>query len=95
MSDEFKKALLAAWGREERTLLERGRIDDAYEWGFHSGWMASQSTVAEYREALDYLLEQTVDQDLKYGITLSEGEEHARAKALAVIAKASGAAACK
>lgn len=36
-------------------------------------------------EALDYLLEQTVDMDLKYGITLSEGEEDARAKALAVI----------
>jgi hypothetical protein len=28
-------------------------------------------------EALDYLLEQTVDADLKYGITLSEGEEDA------------------
>jgi hypothetical protein len=39
-------------------------------------------------EALDYLLQQTVDQDLKYGICLSEGEEEARAKALAAIAKA-------
>ncbi len=38
--------------------------------------------------ALDYLLEQTVDMDLKYGIGLSEGEEDARAKALSVIAKA-------
>jgi hypothetical protein len=37
----------------------------------------------ELLEALDYLLEQTVDMDL-----LSEGEEDARAKALAVIAKA-------
>ncbi len=42
----------------------------------------------ELLEALDYLLEQTVDQDLKYGIGLSEGEEDAREKALAVIAKA-------
>ncbi len=42
----------------------------------------------ELLEALDYLLAQTVDMDLKYGITLSEGEEEARAKALAVIAKA-------
>ena len=41
-------------------------------------------------EALYYLLEQTVDQDLKYGIALSEGEEDARAKALTVIAKATG-----
>ncbi len=44
----------------------------------------------ELLEALDYLLTQTVDQDLKYGISLSEGEEDARAKALAIIAKATG-----
>lgn len=42
----------------------------------------------ELLEALDYLLEQSVDMDLKYGIGLSEGEEDARAKALAAIAKA-------
>jgi hypothetical protein len=42
----------------------------------------------ELLEALDYLLEQTVDMDLKYGIGLSEGEEDARTKALAAIAKA-------
>lgn len=46
----------------------------------------------ELLEAMHYLLEQTVDQDLKYGIALSEGEEDARAKALAVIAKAEGLA---
>src|SRR5580693_2736917 len=46
----------------------------------------------ELLEALDYLLEQTVDMDLKYGIGLSEGEEDARAKALAAIAEATGAA---
>jgi len=46
--------------------------------------------VAQLHGALDYLLEQTVDQDLKYGIGLSEGEEDARAKALAAIAKARG-----
>lgn len=44
----------------------------------------------ELLEALSYLLEQTVDMDLKYGIGLSEGEEDARAKALHVIAKATG-----
>jgi hypothetical protein len=42
----------------------------------------------ELLEALQYLLEQTVDMDQKYGIGLSEGEEDARAKALAAIAKA-------
>jgi hypothetical protein len=42
----------------------------------------------ELLDALNYLLEQTVDMDLKYGISLSEGEEDARAKALAAIAKA-------
>ncbi len=42
----------------------------------------------ELLEALDYLLEQAVDRDLKNGIGLSEGEEDVRAKALAAIAKA-------
>ncbi len=37
-------------------------------------------------EVLDYLLEQTIDQDLKHGVTLTEGEEDARQRALAVIA---------
>lgn len=32
----------------------------------------------ELLEALDYLLEQTVGMDLKYGVGLSEGEEDAR-----------------
>lgn len=41
----------------------------------------------ELLEALDYLLEQTVDQDLKHGITLTEGEEDARKRALTVIAR--------
>ncbi|HWB12758.1 MAG TPA: hypothetical protein VG826_26265 [Pirellulales bacterium] len=39
-------------------------------------------------EALHYLLEQTIDMDLKYGLILSEGEEDARAKALSAIARA-------
>jgi hypothetical protein len=42
-------------------------------------------------EALDYLLEQSVDMDLKYGLGLSEGEQDARAKALAAIAEATAA----
>lgn len=44
----------------------------------------------ELFDALHYLLEQTVDADLKYGIELSEGEADARAKALALFAKISG-----
>jgi len=39
-------------------------------------------------EALDELLCQTVDMDLAHGIALTEGEEQARAKALAAIAEA-------
>jgi len=41
-------------------------------------------------QALDELLQQTVDQDLKYGIGLSEGEETARIRAIAAIAVAAG-----
>jgi hypothetical protein len=41
-------------------------------------------------KALDYLLEQTVDMDLKYGIGLSEGEADAKRNALETIAKARG-----
>ena len=47
----------------------------------------------ELVEALDYLLQQTVDMDLAYGIELTEGEREARAKALAAIEKAYGQAA--
>jgi len=52
--------------------------------------IAHEETVklcVELMEALDYLLQQTVDQDLKHGITLTEGEEDSRQQALAVIAK--------
>jgi hypothetical protein len=40
--------------------------------------------------ALDYLLSQTVDADLAYGIELTEGEAEARQMALSAIAKATG-----
>ncbi len=39
-------------------------------------------------DALNYLLEQTVDMDLEYGVALTEGEQDARNKALATIAEA-------
>lgn len=44
--------------------------------------------VSRLIEAVHVLLEQTIDMDLKYGITLTEGEAEARAKALAAIAGA-------
>jgi hypothetical protein len=47
-----------------------------------------RNAATDLLEALHYLLEQTVDSDLKYGVGLTEGEEDARAKALAAIAKA-------
>jgi len=50
--------------------------------------MLDRGITSELIEALDYLLQQTIDMDLKYGITLSEGEAEARAKALAAIAMA-------
>jgi hypothetical protein len=50
--------------------------------------MLDRGITSELIEALHVLLQETVDMDLKYGITLSEGEEEARAKALAAIARA-------
>lgn len=41
--------------------------------------------------ALDYLLEQTVDMDLTYGIALTEGEADARQQALDAIVQATDA----
>ena len=41
-----------------------------------------QRKVNMLRKALDYLLEQTVDQDLAYGQSLTEGEKDARRKAI-------------
>jgi hypothetical protein len=43
--------------------------------------------IVQLLEALDYLLEQTVDMDLRHGIELSEGEAKARMQALAAIAE--------
>ena len=53
--------------------------------------MLDRGITSELVEALHVLLQETVDMDLKYGITLSEGEEEARAKALAAIARAAEA----
>lgn len=41
-------------------------------------------------EALAYLLNETVEMDLKHGIALTEGEAEARAEALSAIAAATG-----
>lgn len=47
----------------------------------------------ELLESLDYLLRETVDKDLEYGIELTEGEHQARDKALEIIARATAKAA--
>ena len=55
--------------------------------------MANANLIAaapELLEALDRLLAATVDEDLKYGISLTEQEQEARAFALEAIAKAVG-----
>lgn len=44
-------------------------------------------TIDEFKDALDYLLSQTVDADLEHGIGLTEGETMAREQALAALAK--------
>ncbi len=49
------------------------------------------TTAPKLYRALEYLLEQTVEQDLKYGVTLSEGEEDARTQARTALAEAAGA----
>ena len=49
-----------------------------------------EGIIADLLAALHYLLEQTVDADMKYGIELTEGETEAREMALAAIAKATG-----
>jgi hypothetical protein len=50
----------------------------------------ADGSLAELVEALDYLLAQTVDMDLKHGITLNEGEEEVRTRGIAMIAKMRG-----
>lgn len=53
--------------------------------------MSQPQIVAELVDALNYLLEQTVDQALAEGIELTEGEMDARQKAIRAIEKAGGA----
>lgn len=46
--------------------------------------------VTELVAALNYLLEQTVDQDLAHGLELTEGEQEARQQAIRAIERAGG-----
>ena len=50
----------------------------------------AMTAAPELIDALDLLLEQTVDMDLKHGIALTRGERLARVKALKAIKKARG-----
>lgn len=77
-ADPAREKRRHVWNDVQKLLLHKGRIVRALQ--HHDALV----------EALDYLLEQTVDMDLKYGIALSEGQEDARAKALAAIARATG-----
>lgn len=53
--------------------------------------MSQPQIVTDLINALNYLLEQTVDQDLAHGLELTEGEVDARQKAIRAIEKAGGA----
>lgn len=83
--------------REEwiiETVSHNGRIDGICTMHGVGEWLTPERkaiarllcAAPKLRAALDYLLEQTVDMDLKNGIELTEGEKEARAQALAAIA---------
>jgi hypothetical protein len=91
--------------QHEPTDIAAFRIDSTVEWDTvadvfeqdgegRAGANARLIAAApELLEALDYLLAQTVDQELAFGIELTEGEKKAHERALSAIAKATGAAA--
>lgn len=59
---------------------------------FHDGECGSceyerYKSQSDFRDALDFLLQQTVDMDLAHGIELTKGERQARARALKVFPK--------
>jgi hypothetical protein len=58
----------------------------------HGRTMFDRGITSRLIGAIHYLLEQTLDRDRKYGITLSEGEQDARTKALSAVAEAVEAA---
>lgn len=78
------RANVTEWGWDTIAFVEASR-PGAEERARHM--VRCLSTHEELCEALDYLLAQTVDMDLKHGIGLTEGEQDARRKALAAIAK--------
>jgi hypothetical protein len=62
-------------------------FDETDQWRANARLMAA---APELLAALDELLRCTVDMDLAYGITLTEGEQEARDHALIAIEKACG-----
>ena len=98
MHDQRPIATLIAPERDIAPLVHAANAFDcsARKFGINAAGFAERMAdggLAELVETLDYLLTQTVDMDLKYGFTLSEGEADARARALAIIAKVKGIAA--
>lgn len=81
-------------------VMTHGKDAGMYQVVNSKGWVIAECMVKEEAEffaaspelfeALDYLLQQTVDMDLAHGIGLTEGEKDARKKALKVFAKATG-----
>jgi len=62
-------------------------LRDSLEAAYEAGRAAGDD---ELTDALDFLLQQTVDMDLAHGIELTEGEREAREQAIAAIARATG-----
>ena len=89
-------------GTEDIAVICNAEMDDlatSREFWLPEGDDPTPTTLAAFRlmtaapdllNALSYLLEQTVQMDLKHGIVLSEGEEDAMRKALLTIASATG-----
>ena len=70
--------------------INGGCMDNPARWAVVQADARLIAAAPDLLAALHYLLEQTVDADMKYGIELTEGETEAREIALTAIAKATG-----
>lgn len=74
---------IAFWDSEENNLLHSESDIPLEQREANARLMVKAPRL---KRALDCLLEQTVDQDLAHGISLTEGQQHAREQALAIFA---------